>query len=404
MKKIITLVTIVLVSLSINSFAQSHKKRFSPSHSNSNNSNKADAMITRLDSTYGFGWDNTIGWSAYFKGYPTYNNDSTENNTIELVLNQNNVWENGYKTSYIYDMQKNVSTELSQEWDANTSSWVNTNQVLYTYNANNYRTTTTNQIWQSGAWVNNNRYIYNFDANNRASLDVYQSWNTGTNVWDSIVRNLYTYNAKNLADSALTQYWNGTTKVWISYILITKTYDGNNNLISNLSQSFDITTNAWKNSTSNTYNYDANKNKLTDWHKTWNAGGTWDNTELDTYTYDSDNNIVSELYQDWSLLNKNWLNTDSAHYYYTKKNGPNTGIATIYKSENNLNIYPNPASQFVNINFNAAVSDHLTLINILGEVVYSQNYIANQSIDLTGFTKGIYIVKVGNQTQKLIIE
>jgi hypothetical protein len=197
---------------------------------------------------------------------------------------------------------------------------------------------------------------------------------------------------------------NTTTKVWVSYILVTKTYNANKNLISSVSQGYDITTSAWKNTISHTYTYDANNNNLTDWLKTWSAGGAWDNTELDTYTYDSDNNIVSEVYQDWSVTGSNWLNSDSAHYYYTKKNGPNSGIASIYKSENNLNIYPNPASQAIHINFNGTISDRLTIINMLGEVVYSQNYIANQTIDLTGFAKGIYIVKVGKQTQKLIIE
>ncbi|MBI3232545.1 MAG: T9SS type A sorting domain-containing protein [Bacteroidetes bacterium] len=406
MKKIITILTLSLVALSMFSNAQSHKRRFSPRKQNhSSASYKADAVVSRMDSTYGYGWDKTAGWDNYFRAYPTYNSDSTENYTIEMVLNQNNVWENGYKTTYTYDAQKNVLTELSQEWNAATSAWLNTNNSIYTYNANNNRTSTINQGWQSGAWVNNNKFIYNFDANYRAISDLYQSWNVGTSSWENLVQNVYKFNTSNLVDSAITQYWNGSTSAWVSYILVTYTYDANKNQTSSLFQSWDTQSSSWKNTYSHTFTYDLNKNMLTDLFKTYNVGGTWDNTELDTYTYDADNNQLSEVYQDWVIASGNWLNTDSSHYYYTKKNtNPNNGVALLNVANKELNIYPNPATNIATINFETTSKEILTIVNLLGEQVYTQSYIANQTIDLSSFSKGIYIVKVGTAVGKLVVE
>ena len=94
-----------------------------------------------------------------------------------------------------------------------------------------------------------------------------------------------------------------------------------------------------------------------------------------------------------------------------------TGIETLNNfSENNISIYPNPAS---NGNFNISLSDNdkrtimLNVYDILGKEVYSFNYttkIGSNSINvnLKDSNKGMYFVKIssGNNsvTKKLIIE
>jgi len=373
MKKITNLLFLSFIILSITSNAQSHKRRFSPR-------NLSHSSVS-------------------------YKTDATVNYNLEMILNKSNVWENGYKTTYTYDAQKNKLTEMSQEWDAATSTWLNANNTIYTYNSNNNVTSATNQIWTAGAWVNNNKFIYNFDANYRAISDLYQSWNAGTSAWENLVQNVYKFNTNNLVDSAITQYWNGSSSAWVSYILVTNTYDVNKNLISYLSQSWDAQSSSWKNTYLYTYTYDMNKNMLTNLFKTYNTGGTWDNTELDTYTYDVDNNRLSETYQEWVKGSSSWLNTDSAYYYYTKKNtNPNNGIALLNDVKKELNIYPNPASKIVTVNYESPSRESLTIVNLLGEQVYTQTYTPNQTIDLTGFSKGIYIVKVGTAVSKLVVE
>lgn len=74
-----------------------------------------------------------------------------------------------------------------------------------------------------------------------------------------------------------------------------------------------------------------------------------------------------------------------------------------------LNVYPNPASDIVNIKFgeNDGVVD-LSIVSTTGQVVFSQRVNANTQISTENFAKGIYIVKAqsGNVShkQKLVIK
>jgi len=80
----------------------------------------------------------------------------------------------------------------------------------------------------------------------------------------------------------------------------------------------------------------------------------------------------------------------------------------------NFNIYPNPSQGEVTINLkNLLGNDQLQVINVLGEVVYSEvlNKTSNQTIKIEPSvfnSKGIYFIKVSNSetsiTKKLIIK
>ncbi|OFX16556.1 MAG: hypothetical protein A2033_08400 [Bacteroidetes bacterium GWA2_31_9] len=68
-------------------------------------------------------------------------------------------------------------------------------------------------------------------------------------------------------------------------------------------------------------------------------------------------------------------------------------------SENTeINVFPNPSTGIINVNFDEATS--ITVENILGSVVYNEKLnnsgSRNMSIDLTGYANGIYVVNVIN--------
>jgi hypothetical protein len=80
--------------------------------------------------------------------------------------------------------------------------------------------------------------------------------------------------------------------------------------------------------------------------------------------------------------------------------------------EHLANIYPNPAGNFITIELPAYTKDknaELTITTITGQVVFHLS-INNQksTIDVTGFAKGVYLVKVNNGDEvsmnRLIIE
>ncbi len=93
-----------------------------------------------------------------------------------------------------------------------------------------------------------------------------------------------------------------------------------------------------------------------------------------------------------------------------------TDVADINSNTGNFIIYPNPALNYINIDYTneKLVNDlYLTIYNIEGKIIYNKNYKVNgnklsEQINTENFNKGIYIVKLSSskvsQVQRLIIK
>lgn len=69
------------------------------------------------------------------------------------------------------------------------------------------------------------------------------------------------------------------------------------------------------------------------------------------------------------------------------------------KIQENISIFPNPATHY----FSANVNGQLEIFTAAGTKVYhNEAYIAQSKVDISGFDKGIYIVKLNNISMKLI--
>jgi len=80
------------------------------------------------------------------------------------------------------------------------------------------------------------------------------------------------------------------------------------------------------------------------------------------------------------------------------------GIANVEKVKNNFNIYPNPSSDNVTIEFKNTDYIYISVFSIIGTIVY-QNTINDNSvtINVSNWTKGIYIIKTKDSVKKLIV-
>ncbi|NQX98537.1 MAG: lamin tail domain-containing protein, partial [Flavobacteriales bacterium] len=80
------------------------------------------------------------------------------------------------------------------------------------------------------------------------------------------------------------------------------------------------------------------------------------------------------------------------------------GIANVEKVKNNFNIYPNPSSENVTIEFKNTDYIYISVFSIIGTIVY-QNTINDNSvtINVSNWTKGIYIIKTKDSVKKLIV-
>lgn len=90
----------------------------------------------------------------------------------------------------------------------------------------------------------------------------------------------------------------------------------------------------------------------------------------------------------------------------TTSNSSSTGLKTL--EEIGVNVYPNPAFDFINVELLNNEKTKVSIINILGEVVYQKETTTSEKIELTQFSRGIYFIRLenskGNVAKKLIIK
>lgn len=85
------------------------------------------------------------------------------------------------------------------------------------------------------------------------------------------------------------------------------------------------------------------------------------------------------------------------------KGDMNVSIEETETSFNNINIYPNPTKSIVTIDLGVNLTENATieLLNIVGKSIYSETTNNKTTINLSSYSKGIYLVKVviENQTK-----
>lgn len=88
------------------------------------------------------------------------------------------------------------------------------------------------------------------------------------------------------------------------------------------------------------------------------------------------------------------------------KVGSITGSGTIeFEKENEVNSYPNPASEYVTIENTYTKEMELNLVNAVGEKVSSWNLKQGvNTLDISRVPNGVYIMTLGDQTKKIIIQ
>jgi hypothetical protein len=121
-------------------------------------------------------------------------------------------------------------------------------------------------------------------------------------------------------------------------------------------------------------------------------------------------------YDDSLQTGRNWM-VDEAVWSEVAEHSYLIRAVVIYKATGlieelegtSINVYPNPASEVLNIDATNDVQ-HLTLINPVGQVVYDAAMEANKtSIDLSEFPGGVYMVQLKKadgtvlSTKKVII-
>ena len=145
--------------------------------------------------------------------------------------------------------------------------------------------------------------------------------------------------------------------------------------------------------------YQIYRNDGTGWEL---AGETTEQSYTDSYQGPS-NAVVSYYIKadgDTSEYNSQVLAVD----YVAQQNGVITGIEDINADESGLtiNVYPNPATDYVTVE---GAESNITLFGMNGAAALSMTVVEGETVtlDVTGLTKGLYVLRSGNNSSVKIL-
>lgn len=140
---------------------------------------------------------------------------------------------------------------------------------------------------------------------------------------------------------------------------------------------------------------------------THTTGGTSPNGDTKIWTFDwiAPMTNVGEIVFYAAINAANGNGDSQGDQIYLTSNAVQYNDITVDIKENDINnvisIYPNPVSDILNINL--AQPSIINIYTVNGNVVYSQIISAEMTtIDISNYSPGIYFVKAGNITTKLI--
>lgn len=362
-----------------------------------------------------------------------WRNKSQRNNTYQadtlllLELNQNwdttgSAWVNDSKTERTFDAAGRETSNAQFSWDANTSAWKGTYMVVRTFNSQGFLSALEELFWNAGtsSFAKAARTLYTPNSAGKSTIDSMQNWNSGANAYISYAVRYYTYNASNelLTYRQLTV---NTSGVVTANFLSTRTLDAGNRPLEIFDQdSSSAGGGVWRPSRRWTYSYNANGDKLTEkFEFRQPSADTLSNVNRSTFTYNANNQLLTSLTENWNATTSAWVpgygslneynndgkrvasestnNWNATGNYFNDHNRTEyickqagVGIANIAEVE--MNIYPNPTNNIINIQTDATI-EAVNVYNLQGQNVMSITSNSHQ-FDMAHLHSGTYIIQI----------
>ncbi|MFZ1675914.1 MAG: T9SS type A sorting domain-containing protein [Saprospiraceae bacterium] len=363
------------------------------------------------DSSLAFLWDTDLhNWLPALRHIFEY--DANKNLTADYVYDYNGTdWQNARIGTFEYDQDNHETYDLTRTWDGANfidetqtfstydadgnlihlvyqrwvdTVWENSLQIDYVYGADHHRISSTSQIGVNGVLKNYSHLIYTY-SNGKLESYINQSWDQEDG-WVNSRQYSYEYEADTLK-KYLVQTWLMTD--WHDSYRVVYEYDthGNNTLLLNQKA---LGGDMWENDYQNVFEYDGMDDLIYEAYQDY-VNNVLENSAQFFYTNDSRHNRLTVTVQYWS---GDWENSDSTHYYYNLA----SGIKNIPARMTDINIYPNPSTNILNIETSTSNTGELNISFITNEGVSAIESIIrpfdSKTIDVSKLIPGSYHILI----------
>lgn len=297
---------------------------------------------------------NYISFSKEEFYYDVYGNNIQ---TIDYNLDvSTETWKARLKRNIEYDQNGNLIIMIISEWDIAKGEWVPIAKLEYSYNANGLETEYMSYEWEkyNKEWKVTNKYESDYNSNGYLIETRSYVLNSQTGEW------LCTYKSEMTYDSG------GRNKESINYML-----NENSNELKLYNKDEKI--------------YDSNGNNIQTIQYYFGGDEEWFLSSKRECYFDDKGNILNEINYIWG--DSEWVFLYRYFYYYSEQNVLNINDL----KEVDLKIYPNPVSDYLNIDVYAERGvAFLELYDINGCKLMARQLKGNEILDLRNIEGGIY--------------
>ena len=345
---------------------------------------------TNCDTSYVRYYDTTS--AIYYMSARVISTYDGHNNMLTQLHQQYdtayNTWYNDTLYTNAYDAKNNQVSSQIQLWDPSSGSgaWANTTMHRYAYDASNNNVADTSFSW-AGSWTDSLLRTYTYDSYNYLVESHLLIWASGK--WYEETKHVYALNAGHKPDSVMQYYWDGFVTDWVYSYKSLFTYDAAYNLLSDTNLQFYSAFNMWGDINLHVYTYIGSD--VASVEERFYSGGGWNNYSKMNLTYDGAHNLLSSIQQRWyssygnyqkeeniynadnlvtSRTTFTWSATGSwvqnkgydmqSHFYYEPYVG--AGVNNVNMQVSTVQLYPNPAGNYLNITISNTDNRTLTLI------------------------------------------
>jgi hypothetical protein len=346
-----------------------------------------------------YDWDTlSNSWiSTYSNGY-TYNH--TKRYQTKYKDWNNNQLNNAFTDSYTFDTAGNILSDTTTSWDLHRQKWVNNGYTTYNYNLINEVTLQLGWGFDTLTGMYYRNYIDSniYDSRNYL-IEQFQSA-YGNYSPDILYWNAYINDTSGNTLSNIQYTRTSPTQAWQYYFKDSSQYNSKNQLTSQIIQYWDTT--HWRNNSYNEMQYDnANGYLTTENSYSW-RNNNWLLFRISSNKYDIKGHYIFRLGQNNYSGNDTLHMTGSRYYYYYES----IDTSNTHPDNNDVNIYPNPASTILSIaTAELYINMPYKIHDLLGRIIAEGNFTANNySIDISSYSEGIYILRTNNNSHKFVVK
>ena len=340
-----------------------------------------------------YDWDGS-NWVNSYKSEFVYDLDNNMTQSISYYGSElpDGVWINGNKNEFVYDENGNLVQNISFSWY--NEIWENTSKTEFILNDAGTNIQTIQYGWEGDNWASLDKYEYVYDTNQNISQVVISEWNSIE--WMEAAKYEFRYDAnQNMILSNLIYFFEDQL---ITFMKEESVYDDFGNRISysfytidDESEEFTLTP-IWKEE----YVYD-NSFTFDDLILPFMPGDLESDTEFDVeMVFQMDINLMFKhkltqlTYYEGD--GDSWLKSGDYTVYYSEQNI--TGVKDLNVA-NNVNVYPNPATNQITFNIDASVDQlKVDFYDIQGKLVLSQLSNNNKPVLIESLNEGLYFYRL----------